>query len=63
MVVSGKVTGTAMVTAMVMAKVTEMATWKAIGKAKGKATLLIKCICVLTFNSNQNIQFDNTLNF
>jgi hypothetical protein len=53
----------AMVIAMVMAKATAMATWKAIGKAKGKATLLIKCICVLTFNSNQNIQFDNTLNF
>ncbi len=63
MVVSGKATGTAMVTAMVMAKATAMAMWKAIGKAKGKATLLIKCICVLTFNSNRNIQFDNTLNF
>jgi hypothetical protein len=52
-----------MVMAMVMAKATAMATWKAIGKAKGKATLLIKCICVLTFNSNWNIQFDDTLNF
>jgi hypothetical protein len=62
-VVTGKATGTAMVMAMVMAKATAMVTWKAIGKAKGKATLLIKCICVLTFNSNQNIQFDNTLNF
>jgi hypothetical protein len=62
-VVSGKATGMAMVTAIVMAKATGMAMWKAIGKAKGKATLLIKCICVLTFNSNRNIQFHNTLNF
>ncbi len=61
--VSGKATGTAMVAAVVMAKATAMATWKAIGKAKGKATLLVKYICVLTFNSNWNIQFDNTLNF
>jgi hypothetical protein len=32
-------------------------------QGKGKATLLIKCICVLTFDSNWNIRFDNTLNF
>jgi hypothetical protein len=62
-VVSGKATGMAMVMAMVMTKATGMMTWKAIGKAKGKAALLIKCICVLTFNSNLNIQFDNTLIF